>query len=255
MFFGNCDFNIRLVSVHLLTWGHRSVIIPPKKTFALSYREIGDSRFIFDDCEYKAQSGDVLYFPKGSGYRLEAGRERLYGVNFEAEGNIPQCLLQFSVKNRPFFETAFSELYRIWSGREKGYYARATSYFYRIIAELVKEGEEEGCEQAFLKLQPAVSKIYSDYSRTELSVSGLAEYIGVSETYFRRIFIKYMGETPLSFITRVRIDYAAEYLDGGFYNVESVSEMCGFNDAKYFATVFKKIKGVSPSDYIRGARL
>ena len=64
-----------------------------------------------------------------------------------------------------------------------------------------------------------------------------------------------MGETPLSFITRVRIDYAAEYLDGGFYNVESVSEMCGFNDAKYFATVFKKIKGVSPSDYMRGVRL
>ena len=255
MFFGNGDFNIRLVSVHLLTWGHRSVIIPPKKTFALSYRELGDSRFIFEDCEYRALSGDVLYFPKGCGYRLEAGAEKLYSVNFEAEGNVPEGLLQFSVKNRPFFETAFSELYRIWTGRERGYYARATSYFYRIIAELVKEGEEVGRDGAFLKLQPAVSKIYSDYSKAELSVSGLAEYIGVSETYFRRIFTKYMGEGPLAFITRVRVGYAAEHLEGGFYNVESVAEMCGFNDAKYFSTVFKRVKGVSPSDYMRGVRL
>lgn len=255
MFFGNRDFNIRLVSVHLLTWEKRSVVIPPKKTFALSYRELGDSRFIFEDREYQVSSGDVLYFPKGCGYRLEAGRERLYGVNFEAEGNVPEELLQFPVKNRPFFETAFSELYRIWTGRGSGYYARATSYFYRIVSELVKEGEEERRDPAFARLRPAVSMIYSGYSRGELSVSALAEHIGVSETYFRRIFTKYMGEKPLAFINRVRVGYAAEYLEGGFYNIESVAEMCGFSDAKYFATVFKRIKGVSPSDYMRGKRL
>lgn len=255
MFFGNGDFNIRLVSVHLLTWEKRSVVIPPKKTFALSYREIGDSRFIFEDSEYKVEGGDVLYFPKGCGYRLEAGRERLYGVNFEAEGNVPDELLQFSVKNRPFFETAFSELYRIWSSRESGYYARATSYFYRIISELVREGDEGRRDPAFARLSPAISMIYADYAKDDLSVASLAEHIGVSETYFRRIFTKYMGEKPLAFINRVRVGYAAEYLEGGFYNIESIAEMCGFNDSKYFATVFKRIKGISPSEYMRRKRL
>ena len=252
MFFGNNNFTVRLLSVHLLSWSRRDVIIPPKKSFALSYREAGESQFIFEDRTVEVSDGDILYFPKGCGYRLDAGRERLYSVNFEAEGELPDRLLKFTAKNRAFFETAFSELYRIWTGRESGYYARATSYFYRIISQIVKESEEERLDDpAYARLRPALAYIHSGYMDPELSVSSVAAHIGVSDTYLRRIFERCLCERPLDYINRLRISYAVEYLESGFYNVESVAAMCGFRESKYFSTVFKRIKGVTPSEYIK----
>ena len=251
MFFGNNDFTLRVQSVHLLSWSRRDVDIPPKKTFAISYRAVGDSRFDYRGSTIDVTDGDILYFPKGAGYHLDAGRERLFGINFEAEGDMPDEILRFSARKRSFFETAFSEVYRIWTGRESGYYARAVSYLYRIIAEIVRENDEERRDGAYLKLKPALSMIYSGYMDPTLSVSRMADYIGVSETYFRRIFERFMGERPLEFLNKLRISYAVEHLESGFYNIESISEMCGFGDPKYFATVFKRIRGISPSEYIK----
>lgn len=251
MFFGSGDFTVRLQSVHLLSWGKRDVDIPPKKTFALSYRVTGDGRFDYRGEEISVTDGDILYFPKGAGYHLDAGHERLYGINFEAEGSMPDEIIKFTAKKRPFFETAFSELYRVWTERESGYYARATSYFYRIVSEIIRERDEERTDGAYLKLKPALALMYSGYMHPELSVSSLAEHIGVSDTYFRRIFERIMGERPLDFLNKLRVSYAAEHLKSGFYNIESVAEMCGFRDGKYFATVFRRIKGMSPSEYIK----
>lgn len=251
MFFGLDDPVVRLQSAHLLAWTRRDTHIPPKRSFALSYRAEGESRFYYGDEVIDVSSGDILYFPKGAGYRLEAGRERLWGINFETDCPMPDRIIKFSVKNRAFFEAAFSELYRVWIGRESGYNARALSYFYRIIAEIERESDAESRGGAYLRLKPALSMIYSGYMDPSLSVAALAEHIGVSETYFRRIFEREMGERPLDFINRLRISYAKEHLESGFYNVESAAETCGFRDAKYFATVFRRIEGMTPSEYMK----
>ena len=251
MFFGNNDFSVKLMSSHYLAWERREVIIPPKKTFAISFRIEGDCTFYTDDGEVYATTGDVMYFPKGVGYRIVTGRERLYSINFEVEGEMPDRILKLPIKKTSFFETAFAELYRAWSTRESGYYPRAMSYLYRIVAELVRESEERSLTPAYAKLKPAIAYIHSEISNPELSVAALAEHIGVSDTYFRRIFEAEMGERPLDFINKVRIAYAVEHLETGFYSIESTAEMCGFSDPKYFSTVFKRYKGLSPTEYVK----
>lgn len=251
MFFGAQDNALRLSSVHLLSWQRRDVDIPPKRTFALSYRVAGESRFYYGGEVIEVGAGDILYFPKGAGYHLEAGRELLYGINFEAEGDMPSGILKLSVKKRPFFESAFSEMHRVWLGRESGYYARAMSYFYRILSEIERESAEEKRGRAYARLRPALAAMYSGYMDPELSVAALAEGIGVSDTYFRRIFEAEIGERPLEFLNGLRVGYAKEHLESGFYTVEQIAEMCGFRDAKYFATVFRRMTGLSPSEYAK----
>ena len=251
MFFGNNDYTIRLISAHYLTWNHREVAIPPKKSYALSYRTEGDCLFLTGGEEIHAHTGDVMYFPEGVGYRILAGKERLYSVNFEVEGEMPGEIMKMPIKKSAFFETAFAELYRAWSARESGYYARAMSYLFRIISELVREGEERTLTPAYARLKPAIAHIYSSIGDPSLSVSSLASYIGVSDTYFRRLFESEMGERPLDFINKVRISYAIEHLESGFYTIETIAEMCGFSDSKYFSTVFKRYQGMSPSEYIK----
>ena len=35
----------------------------------------------------------------------------------------------------------------------------------------------------------------------------------------------------------------------GYFSIEKIAGMCGYNDEKHFSTEFKKITGVSPSKY------
>lgn len=249
MFFGNENFTPRLLSAHFLSWDSLDTEIPPKTTYAISIRVEGDCVFETAVGELRAVSGDVFYFPKGVGYKIKAGRERLYSILFETDFDMPDEVLHIPVRNIPFFETAFMELYRAWSSKEIGFYARATSYFYRIIAELARESEN--ISVGYQRLRPAVSYVYSHYRERDLTVERLADEVGVSDTYLRRLFKSELGESPNDFINKVRIDSAAEYLEMGFYTIERVAELCGFADAKYFSTVFKKYRGMPPSEYMR----
>ena len=249
MFFNTPDLAIKIKSVHLLTWEQSDVIIPPKKTFDLSFRELGDARFEKDDGTVEAKTGDICYFPKGSSYHFTAGKERLYAINFHAEGKLSERIEKFTPKNYARFQNEFMEIYHIWTRREDGYYLRALSILYKILSNIEKERAEDSELPIYKKLKPALEMLNSSFVSADLSIADLASHIGVSDTYFRRIFEKCIGQKPLDYLNKLRIDYAKELLQSGFYNIESVAAMCGFRDPKYFSTVFKRVRGISPSEY------
>ncbi len=86
----------------------------------------------------------------------------------------------------------------------------------------------------------------------------------VSPSYLFRLFKKKMGVTPMRYRNLVRIDKAKLLLLDRTLTIEEVAERVGFEDAKYFARVFKKETGASPSAFrtrnghaesaLRGAR-
>lgn len=225
------------------------MLIPPKRTFDLSFRELGSARFEHESGAFEAATGDVFYFPRGCSYHVTAEKERLYIINFHAEGKLADRIIKFTPKNYARMASEFAEIHRVWTRRESGYYLRALSIFYKILSDIERECAEESELPAYRRLRPALARMNSEYVNPDLSIAELAESIGVSETYFRRIFEKCVGEKPLQYLNRLRIDHARELLQSGFYNVESVAEMCGFRDAKYFSTVFRRVRGICPSAY------
>ena len=72
---------------------------------------------------------------------------------------------------------------------------------------------------------------------------------GVIPTIFYRKLKSIIGLTPVDFIREVRIKRAAQLIDSGEYNFSQVAYMTGFNDPKYFSRRFKKIMGVTPTEY------
>ena len=48
----------------------------------------------------------------------------------------------------------------------------------------------------------------------------------------------------------LRIKYAVSLLEHGIGSVKNVAFLSGFSDPMYFSTVFKKVVGVSPKDYM-----
>ena len=84
-----------------------------------------------------------------------------------------------------------------------------------------------------------------------MTIDILADLCGISNTYFRKIFEKEFGISPLKYINNLRLHHALELLKSGYYSVASVSLMAGFNDPNYFSSFIKKMTGYSPSYFFK----
>ena len=89
--------------------------------------------------------------------------------------------------------------------------------------------------------------IRRDYMN-ELSVSDIADELGYSEAYFCKLFKQYFGQSFISFLTDYRIREAKRLLTGTNISVKDAGQAVGYADANYFAKVFKRVTGQSPTD-------
>ena len=83
----------------------------------------------------------------------------------------------------------------------------------------------------------------------ELTIDEFAERLMLSRTIFYRKLKSIIGLTPVDFIREIRIKRAVQLIDSGEYNFSQVAYMTGFNDPKYFSKCFKKVIGITPSEY------
>jgi len=83
----------------------------------------------------------------------------------------------------------------------------------------------------------------------ELSLTEVAEYVGLNEKYFTNRFTKETGENFSSYVTALRMQKAKELLKTTTFKVYEVSEMVGYRNVEHFNRVFKKLNGVTPAQY------
>lgn len=82
-----------------------------------------------------------------------------------------------------------------------------------------------------------------------LSLNSISEALYVSSYELSRQFKKETGETITEYINKRRINEAVFILENKSISITDISYMVGFNDVNYFTKVFKKIKGMTPSEY------
>ncbi len=95
----------------------------------------------------------------------------------------------------------------------------------------------------------ALNYIKEHYGEYDISVRKIAGSLGLSEGHLSHIFKKETDYTINAYITRYRIRSAMKLLQNCRYKVYEVAEMVGYKDITYFSTIFKKIAGVTPSEY------
>lgn len=82
-----------------------------------------------------------------------------------------------------------------------------------------------------------------------LSISTIASALGVSTSHMSRMFKRVTGQTFESYLMTKRVELAKRLLLDPLHNVSQVARRCGFSDASYFARVFRRIVGCSPTSY------
>ena len=83
---------------------------------------------------------------------------------------------------------------------------------------------------------------------TDFIIDDLCREMGMSRTLFYVKLKTYTGKSPQDFVRAIRLEKAANLLRQG-RSVTEVSVLTGFDNPKYFSTVFKKYFGVSPSKF------
>ena len=83
----------------------------------------------------------------------------------------------------------------------------------------------------------------------EWDIGDLAERFICSKDHFIRIFRRYKGMTPNEFIIHARIESSKNHLRLSNLTIEEVASLLGYKTSTFFSRQFKKITGVSPSQY------
>lgn len=98
-------------------------------------------------------------------------------------------------------------------------------------------------------VQGATDYIGSHYNDPGISVGSIAQHLGLSEGHLSHLFKKETGCTLTGYLTRYRIHRAMELLRDCRTKVYQAAELVGYKDITYFSATFKKLTGMSPSEY------
>ena len=95
----------------------------------------------------------------------------------------------------------------------------------------------------------ALGYIADHYGDQDISITTIAQHLGVSEGHLSHVFKKETSYTIISYLTQYRVHTAMKLLQECRYKVYEVAEMVGYRDVAYFGSTFKKQVGMSPSEY------
>ena len=99
----------------------------------------------------------------------------------------------------------------------------------------------------------AFSYIHEHYGES-IRLADLAERCYMTEAHFSRTFKELLGEPPIAYINRYRINRAVLLMTTTALSQKEIAERVGFSDEAYFSRAFKKYKGESPTSFLRSVK-
>ena len=88
----------------------------------------------------------------------------------------------------------------------------------------------------------------------QVDTARVASELYMSMSQFRRKISAATGLTAANYILMIRMDEAKQLLDQyPKYTMSEIAQRCGFADSAHFTHAFKRLFGITPSDYTKGA--
>lgn len=126
---------------------------------------------------------------------------------------------------------------------------KAAEYIEELIRQAIRmRNERLGKKHSWL-ITEAKEFIVKNYQEETLSLSDVADQVGLSSSHFSTTFKQETGKSFVEFLTSVRMDKAKEMLCFTDMKASQISYEVGYKDPHYFSYLFKKTQGCTPSEY------
>lgn len=246
------NFNINKIAVACyVPTGTGTPVHKNRPYHGLAFYTGGECIFKFDNGkELLISPKSIIYLPKNSNYTVESCNSVCYAINFDLDEETDFAPFIVKVKNLNYINDCFKSAESAWRHKSSGYEIKCKAELYSIIYNMIKENSMEYISGEYAKkIKPAIDYIHHNYTKDNISITELSYISSMSEVYFRRVFGKVMGISPIRYINNLKIAHAKELLETQMYSVSKVAELSGFHDESYFSREFKKNVGICPSEY------
>lgn len=243
--------------------------------YLMHYVLSGKGVFVCEGCRYELGSGESFLIEPERLVSYESDETepwRYRWVAFDgksaaalaAEGGFSYRSPTADTGGTKRTEVLYGSIFR--SLREGGAspHLKAAGYLYLLFAEygsardrrqggMLRTAEGEG-EKLFRQMVHYMSTQYAQ----PLSIEQMAESLGYNRAYLSRLFKQKTGETPVTFLLKLRIDKGRQMLrERPDLTIEQIAASVGLQDALYFSKQFRRFYDQSPTAYrktIRGLR-
>ncbi len=232
--------------------------------FQLLYIASGIAHFYFDHNETDTivPAGHmVLYRPREPQRYVYYGNEQteVYWVHFTGS-SVKKILQGYGITNEMrvlptgtsldyarIFKQMIHELQRCQTHYPEVLTLLLRQLFILIHRQLTREHTRKN---DYLDAEMSLAmQFFNDNYNTEVNIEEYASARGMSVSWFIRSFKQYTHTTPMQYIVSRRITNAQMLLETTNYNITEIGQIVGYDNPLYFSRIFRKQKGISPSDY------
>ncbi|MBQ8814588.1 MAG: helix-turn-helix transcriptional regulator [Lachnospiraceae bacterium] len=242
--------NLKLIDV-MEAWSSLYRVYTGRFSHGFVFKINGESKYTFGHTAIHHKEGEMLFIPKGSSYtveRLSEEESKYVVINFDAELThaAPKKYHLAHLIDMQFIST---QMARRWLFQSPSDRYECISTFYHVLSVISRLDKTEYLpKQKIALIEPAVRYLEEHIFDCSLKVGDLHLLCGVSDTYFRKIFISQFGTGPQNYITNKRLTQANTMLNTGDYNrISDVALAVGYEDPLYFSKIFRDRYGLSPS--------
>ncbi len=118
---------------------------------------------------------------------------------------------------------------------------------YEGIAKIIDENQlaDKNC----IPIIRIIKRYITEHYNEEISLTSAAKLVNITPVYLSMLFKKEENTNFLDYLNQYRIEVSKKLLKDIKYNVGEASVLSGFHNTKYYSKIFKKIVGISPSEY------
>lgn len=175
----------------------------------------------------------------------------------KAESYLIECGLTaenpvFEYTEDDYIEKCFFEMADAYYLKRGGNVKRM-AYLYLFLYKLIETNTQELYYNSKESrhdyyINEALQFVEMNYSR-KINVDMLSRYVGLNRSYLNSLFKEALGKTLQQYLIEFRVRKACELLENSSLRIGDISHSVGYPDQLLFSKVFKRIQGVTPSEY------
>lgn len=221
--------------------------------------------YILDNWLFATYNGEKHFVKKGDVFIIPKLTEQTV---YESIGTdcIPQFLvIEFFIEEKVFpfpyiYHNVSKKIFNLMCEIEKKYFSNSfcskldlKSMTYQLVRMLAEEYFTRNYfSKQYNRIKESMHYMDENYFRHDLSIEQIAQTSSLSVSHFRKLFKEVTGQTPIQYLTQLKLKQAFALLGQTNTPVSEIAAMLGFENQYYFSNFFKKHAGLSPLSYRNG---